>query len=130
MWTPPVSRYMTPHPRVLSPDDKLSAVRILMHEHQVHHLPVVEDQILVGILSDRDLVLMNTFEDRVRDAMTRDVASVTKETPLDEVVTLMAARHFGSVVVVGKAGVEGIFTVHDALRALHDVLQREEESDR
>ena len=84
MWTPPVSRYMTPHPRVLSPDDKLSAVRILMHEHHVHHLPVVEDQILVGILSDRDLVLMNTFEDRVRDAMTRDVASVTKETPLDE----------------------------------------------
>lgn len=121
---PLVSQYMTSHPRVVAPDTELGTVRALMHDEKIHHLPVVEGNVLVGILSDRDLVLMNESDDQVRDAMTTDVAQVHKGAPLDQVVALMRLEKFGSVVVVGPGGVEGIFTIADALHALSDALRQ------
>ena len=39
----------------ITPEEDLAAARALMHDNRIHHLPVVEDGVLVGILSDRDL---------------------------------------------------------------------------
>jgi acetoin utilization protein AcuB len=130
MLIPPVARYMTPNPISVAPNEKLGSVREMMRQHRVHHLPVVKDRKLVGILSDRDLAMMNAYGDRVADAMTREVTTVTRHTPIDEVVTIMEAKRIASVVIVGDDGAEGIFTSTDALRALRDVIQRMEASDR
>jgi CBS domain-containing protein len=56
--------------------------------------------------------------------MTEEVLAVAPDAPLDEVLGQMEAKNCGSAVVVGDAGVEGIFTTHDALRALGDLLRR------
>jgi uncharacterized protein YjaG (DUF416 family) len=37
----------------------------------------------------------------------------------------MGEKKYGSVVVAGKHGVEGVFTAVDACRALSEILQRE-----
>jgi acetoin utilization protein AcuB len=125
MLMPPVCRYMTTHLYAIAPSEKLSSARHLMATRDIHHLPVLERDQLVGIISDRDLYSAHPLHDvSVRDLMTEDVAHVHRETPMDEVIDLMERRRCSSVVVLGAHGVEGIFTVSDALRALGDVLRR------
>ena len=127
---PPVSRYMTMHPHAIGPHEKLSSARRLMRNTGIHHLPVMHDDELVGVISDRDLFRLNTLRDiSVGDTMSEPVVTVCGETPLDEVIGLMERERCGSVVVVGASGgVEGIFTVTDALRAFRDVLRRNVEN--
>jgi acetoin utilization protein AcuB len=129
MLMPPVSRYMTMHPYSIGPHEKLSSARRLMRSAGIHHLPVMHDEELVGVISDRDLYPLNSLRDvSVGDTMSEPVITVMSQTPLDEVLTLMENQKCGSVVVVGAAGIEGIFTVTDALRAFSDVLRRNVEN--
>jgi acetoin utilization protein AcuB len=125
MLMPPVSRYMTAHPFAIDPHEKLSSARHLMATRDIHHLPVMDHEKLVGIISDRDLHPIHPLQDvTVGELMTEDVAHVRADTPMDEVIDEMERRRVSSVVVVGAGGVEGIFTVSDALRALGDLLRR------
>jgi acetoin utilization protein AcuB len=125
MLMPPVSRYMTAHPYAIAPRDKLSAARHLMATRDIHHLPVMDHDELVGIVSDRDLHPVHPLHDiTVNEMMTEDVARCAPEAPLDQVLDLMERRGCSSVVVLGPTGVEGIFTISDAMRALADVLRR------
>ncbi len=125
MLMPPVSRYMTLHPLAIGARAKLSAARALMRREGIHHLPVLEEDALVGIVSDRDLHPIHPLHDAcVADAMTEPVVTVRAEASLDDAVTLMQERGCSSVLVVGDEGLEGIFTTSDALRALGDLLHR------
>ena len=51
-----VGLWMTPHPDVLSPDEKVDAAWASLTAHHYRHLPVVEDGHLVGVVSLRDLM--------------------------------------------------------------------------
>ena len=116
---------MTNHPYAIGPHEKLSSARHLMATRDIHHLPVMDRDELVGIVSDRDLHPVHPLHDMtVGELMTEDVAHVRSDTPMDEVIDLMERKHCSSVVVLGDTGVEGIFTVSDALRALGDLLRR------
>lgn len=97
----------------------------MMATRDIHHLPVMEDGELVGIISDRDLHPVHPLHDvTVGELMTEDVAHVRAYAPMDEVIDMMERQKISSVVVLGTDGVEGIFTVNDALRALGDLLRR------
>ena len=130
MLIPPVSRYMTPTPRSVSPRDRLSKARELMRTEKIQHLPVIDEQELVGIVSDRDARRLHTSDDNVADAMTCEVTAVPIETPIDEVIELMDTKRIGSVVLLRDGGVAGIFTTTDALRAFRDLLHRVEAGER
>ena len=52
----PVSDLMTRTVYTCSPEATLSEVMTLMNERRIRHVPVLEDEALVGILSMRDLV--------------------------------------------------------------------------
>lgn len=123
-----VSRYMTPHPHAVERRTSIASARELMTRYQIRHLPVIEDGCLVGILSDRDLSVLEagTLDDEhtpVVDAVSPCTCVVTMETSLEEVAERMAAGKLGSVVVVGPYGIEGIFTATDAARVLAMVLR-------
>lgn len=130
MMVPSISRYMTPQPWTIDRDASLADAHRLMREHGIRHLPVVDGSDLVGVVSERDLHLLETVSDLERagitlsEAMTTRPFVVTSDTLLDEVVEIMADKRYGSAIVVGHDGVEGIFTTIDACRALADVLQR------
>lgn len=72
-----VTRIMTPGPMTVSPDDKLSKVREIFDHHRFHHLLVVDEGELVGVLSDRDLLKalspnLGTISETARDLATLD----------------------------------------------------------
>jgi acetoin utilization protein AcuB len=128
-----VQRYMTIGPVVVAGDRTLADAHRLMRERKIRHLPVVDGRELVGILSQRDLYLLETLRgvdpatEVVREAMTPEPYAVPPDAPLDEVATEMAARRIGSVVVVDRGAVIGLFTTVDALRALATVVGRRRE---
>jgi acetoin utilization protein AcuB len=122
---------MTPSPHVVQSAASLASAQHLMQEAGARHLPVLEDGKLVGILSERDMLFLETLTDvdpsriPVRSAMQTDVYGVGRDTPLDEVAVTMARHKYGSAVVCSGAEVVGIFTTVDAMRALADMVRRE-----
>jgi acetoin utilization protein AcuB len=89
----------------------------------------VADGTLVGILSDRDLNLVQTLaharpeEITVEDAMTSDPYVVSPDAPLNHVARVMEQRRIGSAIVVDHGGLAGVFTLTDALHALVEALE-------
>jgi acetoin utilization protein AcuB len=128
--SPAVREYMTPSPLTILPTSSLSKAVKIMRDHQVRHLPVIEGGRIVGVLSQRDILIMeslpgvNPTEVRVEEAMVQDVFTAAPDTPIGEVVETMIERRLGSTIVSDGEHVLGVFTTTDALRALHDLLER------
>ena len=127
---PTVSHYMTRQPWTIDRKEPLAEAHRVMREHGIRHLPVMEDGRLIGIVSQGDLHLLETIAEfplesvEVMEAMTPNPFIVTGDTPLDEVVEIMADKKYGSAIVMGRDGVEGIFTTVDACRAFAEALRR------
>ena len=121
---PSVDHYMHRFPHTIDADESLEAAHKLMRTYQIRHLPVMSDGDLVGLLSQRDLLLIETLKDvvpsrvPVRDAMARKPFVTAPSDPIDKVAAEMAANRIGSAVVVEEGEVIGIFTTVDALIAL------------
>jgi len=125
----PIKEYMTAAPHSIGPDQPLTLAHKLMREHGCRHLPVLAGGKLIGMLTDRDLHLVETLRDvnpdkvQVEDAMSQIVYSVSPDTPLDEVTAAMAEHKYGSAVVVQNNKVIGMFTTVDACQALTELLR-------
>lgn len=121
---PGVGQFMTRTPYTIDHDEPLARAHELMRAHRIRHLPVLLDGKLLGLVSIRDLHLIETLRDvdpsevPVEDAMGEEPYTVSPEEPLDVVATIMADHKIGSAVVVDAGRVQGIFTTVDALRAL------------
>jgi len=128
MTNPTIERFMTRAPHTIGFQQTLSAAHRLMSEHGIRHLPVLESGKLVGIVSQRDLHLIETLrgvdpeEVEVSEAMTPVPYTVTTRSSLSKVASEMAANKYGSAVVLEKNRVVGVFTTVDALRALFTLL--------
>ena len=124
-----VDEYTTPSPVSVSPDDSLLTVKNLLKQNGVRHMPVLKENVVVGILSDRDVKLLEScFEDidtlKVDYVMTPDPYTVSPDTPLTEVVYTMSKDKIGSAIVMSQdEDYVGIFTSTDALNALLEVLR-------
>lgn len=123
-----VQEYMTASPHTIGRDQSLAAASRVMREHDCRHLPVLHGGELLGILSNRDVYLLETLEDvdeekvTVEEAMTQEVYSVAPGQDLKAVIDEMAAHKYGAAVVMEGKKVVGIFTTIDALRALSERL--------
>lgn len=129
MLMPTIDRYVTRQPWTIRRDAKLSQAREMMREHHIRHLPVLEGGKLVGIVSERDILLLERLlgdgEVSVEEAMNDEVYAVPLTTPLDAVVDAMAVHKYGSVVVTDPRGtVAGIFTTVDGMDVLAETLRR------
>ena len=126
---------MTPNPFTIARKATLAQAHALMREHGIRHLPVMDDGELCGLVSERDLRLVETFADSdpsevlVEEAMTERPFIVTSDAPLDDVAEIMGEHKYGSVVVMGRAGIEGIFTATDACLAFARMLRDTERED-
>jgi acetoin utilization protein AcuB len=119
---------MTPTPHLIGAEQSLKTAHEIMRAHEIRHLPVLHGGKLIGLLSLRDLHLVETLPGvdpetvSVEEAMSQDVYAVPPKTPLKAVVSEMASRKLGSVVVVEGMKVVGVFTTVDALELLAERL--------
>jgi len=123
-----ITNYMTHSPLSIGQEQTLAHAHRLMREHTIRHLPVLHGGKLVGLISDRDLHLIETLRDvdpenvLVEEAMTTSVYSVSPQAHLDAVVGQMAEQKYGCAVVMDQGRVVGMFTTIDAMRALAELV--------
>lgn len=119
-----VQDVMTPQPLTIGRGEPLSTAREMMRTHRCRNLPVLEHGELVGVMTERDLYLLerlggaNVDSAEANDAMITDAYAVPPDAPLSEVARQMATERYGCAVVIERGRVIGIFTTTDALRVL------------
>ena len=127
-----VGDYMSAAPRTIGREQSLRAARHLMRANEVRHLPVLHAGELVGVVSDREVSILETLPGSdlftVEEAMVPDAYIVNADAPLENVASEMASRRVGSAIVLDGPDVVGVFTAVDALRALADALKPEARS--
>ena len=132
-----VSRYMTQKLITATPDMWVKQAFLLMRSHRVRHIPVVEGDKLVGIISDRDLRRPRWAEElddwttyyqvddthSVSDIMTRNPETVRAADPVLKAVRLFREYRYGALPVLNKDGeLVGILSAQDLLGALEEFL--------
>ncbi|MEZ4226433.1 MAG: CBS domain-containing protein [Polyangiaceae bacterium] len=134
-----VEEIMTKDPTTVDASTPIREVISVLFELDVRHLPIVDGNTLVGIVSDRDVraYLAPSLEELdnpddiaqrlaqpIASVMSSDVLSVQPEMELNELVDLMLDHKVGAVPVVDSESDElvGIVSYMDVLRAAQDRL--------
>ncbi len=127
------------------PEEGIEVAFQLMVSNRIRHLPVVEDDRLVGILSDRDLksALIHSRKSEagrdfffippgvaVSEVMTKDPFSVSPDSDVEEAARLMYRKKIGSLPVVENGRVVGIITESDILAIFIEIMGVIESSSR
>jgi CBS domain-containing protein len=124
----------------VAPDDPLSRAMLLMAEHDIGLVVVLDGERLVGVLSERDLVRHGAYDDtpewrshRTSELMSRDVATVSPDELVGRCMALMDARRVRHLPVVEDGRVVAVVSVRDLLReavAHHRLVLAEVERER
>ncbi len=109
----------------LAPTEPASDALALMRDEGVRHAPVVEGNLILGIVSERDLGGPHGGLARknrtVRDLMKTDPALGAPEMSVTDAVVLVRERHIGCLPIVDAGRLLGIVTRSDLLAALADI---------
>ena len=125
-----VADWMTESVLAVETFDSISIARQLMAKHRINQLPVLDNDVLVGIVTDRDLrdayptsmmidrgEAIDRFADSVtvEEVMSHDVFTVQPDTSLKKAVGLLRRHRIGSLPVVRNKNLVGIITRSDIL---------------
>ncbi len=114
---------MTKGVQTLSPANFISEARRLMEEKKFHHLPLVIDHKLTGMISYQDLVNLKDDSnlERVSHHMSRLVLCASDTTPLRHVVDVFYHENINALPLIDdEFKLVGIITHRDILRWLVD----------
>lgn len=132
-----VRDWMVRDPLTISPRATMAEAKAALEAHRIRHLPIVDAGHLVGMLSDRDVLLASMPRPRreanhpdallqlvrVEQVMTREPVTVAPDAPIEEAARLMLDRRFGALPVVEGEKLVGIISQGDLLKALVQLLQ-------
>jgi CBS domain-containing protein len=113
---------MTAYPKTISGDARISEAARLMASENVGSLPVVEGNELVGIVTDRDLVVQVVARGkdpnavRVLDVYSKEPVVASPDEPLDQALQRMAAEQVRRLPVVSDGRLVGILAQADVAR--------------
>lgn len=114
-----VSQRMTSPVVVAPPDISVLEAAEIMEAKGIKHLPVVDGERLIGILTqtdvERGLISLSPLK-CVSDIMRRDVTTVKIDAPVAKATELMSRRHTSCVVALHRQAAIGIFTEKDLLK--------------
>jgi CBS domain-containing protein len=134
-----VQEVMSENPVSVQLDTRVSEIIEMLMEIPIRHIPVLDGDVLRGIVSDRDLKAVSLprlvdgqalSEIRARygapisDLMSSDPVTVHPETDLAEAVDLMLEHKIGALPVVDPSSGDlvGIVSYVDVLRACRELL--------
>ncbi|NNE32440.1 MAG: CBS domain-containing protein [Winogradskyella sp.] len=130
----PISKIMTTEVITLSHKEELETAELLFKKHHIRHIPVVNNDKIVGMLSYTDLlrisfadavdedeqniesVVYNMFT--IEQVMTKNLVSVSSDTTIKEVAELLAKKEFHALPVVDGDKLVGIVTTTDLINYL------------
>jgi len=132
-----ISEIMTRDAAVVSPDVSLVSAARLMRERNIGFLPVAQGQIIVGVLTDRDIVVRSIAEPedlqstKVRDVMTRSWIRCYDDQVLTDAVRIFAANRVRRLLVfnrdnkfVGLLSLDDLAAHMSSDRLLGDVVRK------
>lgn len=113
----------------LGPEASVAEALQLCRERRIRHVPIVENEELVGIVSDRDLREASPAPDdpnreeaiqdlRVGDIMNQEVVTVHPQDPTGYAAKEMYERKLDALPVMDEQDLIGIVTSTDVMRAL------------
>ncbi|MFU8858117.1 MAG: CBS and ACT domain-containing protein [Deferrisomatales bacterium] len=129
-----VRKWMSPDPLTVQADTPVAKAASLMREHTIRHLPVLDGDRLVGVVTDRDLKEFSPskatslevhelhhllLQAKASEAMTKEPLHVAPGDSIEHAARLMHDHKVGCLPVVGEDGrVVGILTQEDVFEAL------------
>lgn len=129
----PIAEIMTKDIITLDRTDDLERAEELFKRYNIRHIPVVNDEAIVGMLSYTDLlkisfadvtdddlsvntVVYNMFS--IEQVMTKSLVCVDSSTTIREVAEILACNEFHALPVVDKNILVGIVTTTDLINYL------------
>lgn len=133
-YVPPISEIMTKNIIALNRDDDLETAELLFKRNKIRHIPVVEAEVIIGMLSYSDLLRIS-FADAVYDTdedvdtlvynmftieqvMVKNVVTVPSTATIKEVANILAENEFHALPVVDNGCLVGIVTTTDLINYL------------
>ncbi|MDN3666023.1 CBS domain-containing protein [Algibacter miyuki] len=130
----PISMIMTQDVISLKKSDKLETAEHLFKKHKIRHIPVVNGNVIVGMLSYSDLLRLSfaditNDDDSVADVMVynmftidqvmkRNIVTVSSANSIKEVAEILASKEFHALPVVDNNKLKGIVTTTDLIKYL------------
>ncbi len=133
-----VREVMTTNVEYCTPLDNVYEVALKMKELNVGAIPICENDQLIGMITDRDLVVRGYAEKRsgsaqVTEVMSEDLYTISADTAVEEAADLMAEKQIRRLPVVEKGSLIGIVSLGDislngpsadeAETALHEISE-------
>lgn len=119
-----VNEIMHPGADWIDPDKTLEVVACKMREDDVGSIPVVENDRLVGMITDRDIVIRALAEGRdigstrVRDIMTGEMHVCHEDTDIEQAAGLMKDHKVRRLAVLNQSeGLAGMVSIGDVTAA-------------
>jgi CBS domain-containing protein len=121
----------------LHPKDKMQRVKELFEAYNVHHIPIIVGDSIVGLISKSDFhqikgISKNSYDEFIKDKifkthpiedyMNNEVVCCDPETPISGVIDLFLVNEIHCVPVVEKGKLVGIITPVDLLKAMKDLV--------
>lgn len=124
----PVDEYASPISSFARPAMTLAEMVHIFASKGYRHLPVIENDKPIGIISQRDISLLKDFKSdkelTALDIMSENPYCVYKGTSLEDVAFHMSENKIGSAIIIDQVGnAESIFTSIDGLNALVEICR-------
>jgi len=102
-------------PVTVNPEQKIQQVLELMSKYRISGLPVIKDDRLVGIVTNRDLRFETNLEQKVGDVMTKDnLVTALEGISLEESKQILHRNRIEKLLVVDERGkLKGLITIKD-----------------
>ncbi|PWH81640.1 CBS domain-containing protein [Algibacter marinivivus] len=134
----PISMIMTENVITLNKTDSLETAEQLFKQHKIRHIPVVSDNVIMGMLSYTDLLRLSfaditNNDDNPADVMVynmftidqvmkRNIVTVSSSNSIKEVAEILASKEFHALPVVDNNSLTGIVTTTDMIKHLLKIL--------
>jgi IMP dehydrogenase len=101
----------------IEPDETLETLKRIMVENEVSGIPVVKNGKLLGIITKRDIRFIDDDKLKVKELMTKDLVTVSKNITRDEAKKILHKNKIEKLLVTEKDGsLKGLITVKDILK--------------
>jgi acetoin utilization protein AcuB len=136
-----VHNYMTRNPITISPDATFPQAVSIIRKNHIRHLPVVQNNRLVGIVVEKDLLsnqpsqatTLSVYEIyslleslHIRQIMTHPVITVEGSCPVEEAARIMVENKVSCLPIMDGNNLVGIITETDIFKVLVDILGGQE----